>query len=54
MKSVLKYKNRKDLLKAKKRNAKLYVAYKMFSWDLLFYYSIQYIYDFLNIFTIII
>ena len=44
MKSVLKYKNRKDLLKAKKRNAKLYVAYKMFSWDLLFYYSIQYLF----------
>lgn len=44
MKSVLKYKDRKDLLKAKKRNAKLYVVYKMFSWDLLFFYSIQYLF----------
>ncbi len=44
MKSVLKYKNKKDLLKAKKRNAKMYAIYKMFSWDLLFFYSIQYLF----------
>lgn len=44
MKSVLKYKNRKELLKAKKRNAMLYAFYKMFSWDLLFFYSIQYLF----------
>ena len=44
MKAVLKYKNKKELLKAKKRNAKLYAVYKMFSWDLLFFYSIQYLF----------
>lgn len=44
MKSVIKYKNRKELLKAKRKNAKLYVTYKMFSWDLLFFYSIQYLF----------
>jgi len=37
----------KDILKLKKirrRNAKLYPIYKMFSWDLLFFYSIEFLF----------
>lgn len=44
MKAVLKYNNKKELLKAKRRNAGLYTIYKMFSWDLLFFYSTQYLF----------
>lgn len=44
MKAVLKYKNRRELIKAKHRNAKLYTIYKMFSWDLIFFYSTQYLF----------
>ena len=32
------------ILKAKKYNAKIYPIYKMFSWDLLFYYSINFLF----------
>ena len=34
----------KNLNKIKRRNAKLYPIYKMFSWDLLFFYSIQFLF----------
>lgn len=44
MKTVTKYKSRKEILNIKKQNAKLYPIYKMFSWDLLFFYSIQYLF----------
>ncbi len=36
--------NNKDLIKAKKNNARLYPIYKMFSWDLLFYYAISFVF----------
>jgi len=36
--------NNKDLIKAKKDNARLYPIYKMFSWDLLFYYAISFVF----------
>lgn len=32
------------LIKAKQRNVKIYPIYKMFSWDLLFYYSINFLF----------
>lgn len=44
MKTVTKYKSRKEILNVKRQNAKLYPIYKMFSWDLLFFYSIQYLF----------
>lgn len=44
MKTELKYKNRKELADAKKRNAKIYPLYKAFSWDFIFYYSTQYLF----------
>ena len=34
----------KEINKIKRNNAKLYPIYKMFSWDLLFYYSIEYLF----------
>jgi len=37
-------KNRKDINKIKRNNAKLYPIYKMFSWDLLFFYSIEFLF----------
>lgn len=36
--------NNKELIKAKKNNARLYPIYKMFSWDLLFYYAISFVF----------
>lgn len=36
--------NRKEINKRKRRNAKLYPIYKMFSWDLLFFYSIEFLF----------
>jgi len=36
--------NRRELIKAKKNNARLYPIYKMFSWDLLFYYAISFVF----------
>lgn len=35
---------RKRLNKIKRKNAKLYPVYKMFSWDLLFFYSIEFLF----------
>ena len=35
-------KNRKEINKIRRNNAKLYSIYKMFSWDLLFFYSIEF------------
>lgn len=37
-------KNKRDLIKRKKNNARLYPIYKMFSWDLLFYYAIAFVF----------
>lgn len=37
MKAIAKYKTKKEEIKAKRRNAKLFPIYKMFSWDLLLY-----------------
>lgn len=37
-------KSRKELNKIRRRNAKLYPIYKMFSWDLLFFYSIEFLF----------
>ena len=38
-------KNKKrSIRKIKRRNAQLYPIYKMFSWDLLFFYSIQFLF----------
>ena len=37
-------KERKKLNKARRINAKLYPIYKMFSWDLLFFYSIEFLF----------
>ena len=34
----------RDLIKLKKHNARLYPIYKMFSWDLLFYYAIAFVF----------
>lgn len=36
--------NRKEISKKRRRNAKLYPIYKMFSWDLLFFYSIEFLF----------
>lgn len=36
--------NRKKLNEIKRKNAKLYPIYKMFSWDLLFFYSIEFLF----------
>lgn len=36
--------NRKEISKIKRNNAKLYPIYKMFSWDLLFFYSIEFLF----------
>lgn len=36
--------NRKKISKIKRNNAKLYPIYKMFSWDLLFFYSIEFLF----------
>ena len=36
--------NRKEIKKRRRRNAKLYPIYKMFSWDLLFFYSIEFLF----------
>ena len=36
--------NGEELIKIKKNNARLYPIYKMFSWDLLFYYAISFIF----------
>ena len=44
MKTISKYKNKKEEIKAKKQNAKIFPIYKMFSWDLLFFYSTQYLF----------
>lgn len=37
-------KQRKKLNKARRINAKLYPAYKMFSWDLLFFYCVEFLF----------
>lgn len=36
--------NRKEINKIRRNNAKLYPLYKMFSWDLLFFYSIEFLF----------
>lgn len=36
--------DRKKLNKIKRNNAKLYPIYKMFSWDLLFFYSVEFLF----------
>lgn len=36
--------NRKEISKIRRKNAKLYPIYKMFSWDLLFFYSIEFLF----------
>ena len=37
-------KSKKELRKIRRKNAKLYPIYKMFSWDLLFFYSIEFLF----------
>ena len=37
-------KSNRELRKIKRKNAKLYPIYKMFSWDLLFFYSIEFLF----------
>ena len=44
MKTIRKYKTKKEEIKAKRNNAKMFPIYKMFSWDLLFFYSTQYLF----------
>ena len=44
MKTIARYKIKKEEIKAKKQNAKIFPIYKMFSWDLLFFYSTQYLF----------
>lgn len=44
MKTVPKYKTKKEEIEAKRKNAKIFPIYKMFSWDLLFFYSTQYLF----------
>ena len=39
-----KNRNRSELSKIRRNNAKLYPIYKMFSWDLLFFYSIEFLF----------
>ncbi len=36
--------DKRELIKLKKNNARLYPIYKMFSWDLLFYYAISFVF----------
>ena len=36
--------NRKEISRIRRNNAKLYPVYKMFSWDLLFFYSIEFLF----------
>lgn len=36
--------NNRELSKKRRKNAKLYSVYKMFSWDLLFFYSIEFLF----------
>ena len=36
--------NKREMIKNKKNNARLYPIYKMFSWDLLFYYAISFVF----------
>lgn len=36
--------NKREINKIKRKNAKLYPIYKMFSWDLLFFYSIEFLF----------
>ncbi|MBO5478874.1 MAG: MFS transporter [Clostridia bacterium] len=36
--------NQKEINKIKRNNAKIYPIYKMFSWDLLFFYSIEFLF----------
>ena len=36
--------SRKEIRKIRRNNAKLYPVYKMFSWDLLFFYSIEFLF----------
>lgn len=35
---------KKEISKIKRKNAKLYPIYKMFAWDLLFFYSIEFLF----------
>ena len=44
MKTIAKYKTKNEETKAKRQNAKIFPIYKMFSWDLLFFYSTQYLF----------
>lgn len=44
MKTIAKYKTKKEGTKAKRQNAKIFPIYKMFSWDLLFFNSTQYLF----------
>lgn len=46
MKEVLENKknDKRKLSKIRRNNAKLYPVYKMFSWDLLFYYSVEFLF----------
>lgn len=37
-------KNKKEISENRRKNAKLYPIYKMFSWDLLFFYSIEFLF----------
>ena len=37
-------KDEKEIRKIRRNNAKLYPIYKMFSWDLLFFYSIEFLF----------
>jgi len=43
-KETMEEKSRKEISKIRRRNAKLYPIYKMFSWDLLFYYSVEFLF----------
>ncbi len=44
MKTIPKYTKKREEIKAKRKNAKMFPIYKMFSWDLLFFYSTQYLF----------
>lgn len=44
MKTIPKYTKKREEIKAKRKNAKIFPIYKMFSWDLLFFYSTQYLF----------
>lgn len=44
MKTEMRYTSQEEIKNAKRKNAKLFPIYKMFSWDLLFFYSIQYLF----------